>query len=101
MVTATDLLEAIAGEFVDEDDEKVTVEYREDGSLFGRRLDRHPACLQAPGSRTSTSLMMLTGIRRWPGSCYGAWGTCHGRARRWLSATSHTRSSHWTVITST
>jgi CBS domain containing-hemolysin-like protein len=34
MVTATDLLEAIAGEFADDDDEQLTVERGEDGSLL-------------------------------------------------------------------
>jgi CBS domain containing-hemolysin-like protein len=33
MVTTTDLLEAIAGEFPDEDDEKLTIEKGTDGSL--------------------------------------------------------------------
>ncbi|SFB50588.1 Membrane protein TerC, possibly involved in tellurium resistance [Rhizobium sp. NFR07] len=34
MVTATDLLEAIAGEFADDDEEQLTVERGEDGSLL-------------------------------------------------------------------
>lgn len=34
MVTPTDLLEAIAGEFADDDDEHLTVEHGEDGSLL-------------------------------------------------------------------
>jgi CBS domain containing-hemolysin-like protein len=33
MVTTTDLLEAIAGEFPDEDDERLTIEKANDGSL--------------------------------------------------------------------
>jgi CBS domain containing-hemolysin-like protein len=34
MVTATDLLEAIAGDFADDDEEQLTVEHGEDGSLL-------------------------------------------------------------------
>lgn len=34
MVTATDLLEAIAGDFADDDEEQLTVERGEDGSLL-------------------------------------------------------------------
>jgi CBS domain containing-hemolysin-like protein len=33
MVTTTDILEAIAGEFPDEDDEKLTIDHADDGSL--------------------------------------------------------------------